>query len=85
MISNKFKWNQMSSNDIKRVQIKSKEFTWNQKNLNEIKLIYMKLMMNSQELKWSLMKFAKISEKCEFIGTFWEKCYYYFINGHKVP
>ena len=65
----------MSSNDIKRVQIELKEFTWNQKNSHEIKRIQMKLMMNSQEHKWIQMKYERISEKCESIGTFWEKCY----------
>ena len=36
------------------------EFKWNQ--------------MNSNEFKWYLKKSARITENCEFIGTFWEKC-----------
>ena len=55
----------MNSNEIKRVQMISKGFTWNQMNSNEIIDEFTRIQMKS----------AKITEKCEFIGTFWEKCY----------
>ena len=30
--------------------------------------------MKSNEIKWIQMKSERITEECEFIGTFWEKC-----------
>ena len=75
MKSKEFTWNKKNSHEIKRIHMKSKGFKWNQKNSHEIKRIQMKSMMNSQEHKWIQMKYARISEKCESIGTFWEKCY----------
>ena len=63
--SKEFQWNQTTSNEIKRVQMISKGFTWNQMNSNEIIDEFTRIQMKS----------AKITEKCEFIGTYWEKCY----------
>ena len=68
MKSNESKWLQKSSCEIKTIQMKSNRFKWNPKISNEIDDKFIRTQMNSNEI-------CKNYRKCEFIETFWEKCY----------